>query len=34
LNIGHLGNFKNNNPNVMEDSKKFLEKIKENAPAA
>ena len=34
LNIGHLGNFKNYNPSVVEDSEKFLEKIKENAPAA
>ena len=34
LNIGHLGNFKNYNPRVVEDSVKFLERIKENAPAA
>jgi len=28
LNIGHLGNFKNYNPQVIEDAKKFLERIK------
>jgi len=34
LNIGHLGNFKNYNPKVVEDSENFLDRIKENAPAA
>ena len=34
LNIGHLGNFKRENPDVVKDAEEFLKRIKENALAA